>query len=129
MEFKGHYKDITETKETTGGMKGVKASNDSASPSHHFFAEEFALHLTGGETVITIIWHPLGGVIDVDGGGGWSQRLQSRRWRSISVDGVVLTCLLFFNRVVDDDDVAITGWPKKTVIEVTEESHGEILIP
>jgi hypothetical protein len=34
-EFEGHYKDITEIKETIGGMKGVKDSNDSTSPSHY----------------------------------------------------------------------------------------------
>jgi hypothetical protein len=33
-EFEEHYKDITETKETVGDMNGVKASNDSTSPSH-----------------------------------------------------------------------------------------------
>jgi hypothetical protein len=39
--LKGHYKEITETKETTGVMKGVKDSNDSASPSPFSFVEEF----------------------------------------------------------------------------------------
>jgi hypothetical protein len=41
MEFEEHYKDITETKETAGGMKGVKDSNDSTSPSPFSFMKEF----------------------------------------------------------------------------------------
>jgi hypothetical protein len=36
-----YYKDIAETKEITGGMKGVKNSNDSASPSPFSFTKEF----------------------------------------------------------------------------------------
>jgi hypothetical protein len=32
-ESKKYIKDITEIEETTGGMKGVKTSNDSVSPS------------------------------------------------------------------------------------------------
>jgi hypothetical protein len=39
-EPEGHYKDITKTKETTGGMKGIKDSNDSASSSPFSFVEE-----------------------------------------------------------------------------------------
>jgi hypothetical protein len=33
MESEDRYKDITEIEKSTGGMKGVKSSNDSASPS------------------------------------------------------------------------------------------------
>jgi hypothetical protein len=40
-ESEEHYKDITETKEIVGGMKGVTNSNGSASPSPFSFAKEF----------------------------------------------------------------------------------------
>jgi hypothetical protein len=40
-ESEGQYKYIIETKEIVGGMKGVKDSNDSVSPSPLFFAKEF----------------------------------------------------------------------------------------
>jgi hypothetical protein len=39
-ESKDSIKDVTETKEIIGGMKHIKASNDSASPSPLFFTEE-----------------------------------------------------------------------------------------
>jgi hypothetical protein len=42
-ESEGQYKYITETKEIVGGMKGVKDSNDSVSPSPLFFAKEFVV--------------------------------------------------------------------------------------
>jgi hypothetical protein len=34
-----------------------------------------------------------------------------------------------FSSVAEDDDVAIAGWPKKTVVEVTKELRDELLIP
>jgi hypothetical protein len=37
---KDYIKGITEIKETTGGMKGIKTSNDSASPLPLFFTKE-----------------------------------------------------------------------------------------
>jgi hypothetical protein len=40
MESKDYIKDIIETKETAGGMKGVKNCNDFASPSPLFFTKE-----------------------------------------------------------------------------------------
>jgi hypothetical protein len=41
MESKDYIKDITETNETAGCMKGVKNSNDSTSPL--FFTKEFVV--------------------------------------------------------------------------------------
>jgi hypothetical protein len=37
--------------------------------------------------------------------------------------------LLFFIRVAEDDDLAITGWPKDVVVDVTKKPSGERLIP
>jgi hypothetical protein len=41
--LEGQYKDITETKETAGGTKGIKDSNDSTSPSSLFFIKGFVV--------------------------------------------------------------------------------------
>jgi hypothetical protein len=73
--------------------------------------------------------HPIGHNIGVDGGGGWSWGLHSRRWRDTSVGGILLTHLLFIIRVTEDDDVAVARRPKKTAVDVTEELLGELLIP
>jgi hypothetical protein len=40
---------------------------------------------------------------------------------------VVLAHLLFFG-VTDDDNVAVTRWPKKTTIEVIKQFAGEVLV-
>jgi hypothetical protein len=40
----------------------------------------------------------------------------------------LLTRLLFFIRVTENDDLAVVGWPKKTMVEVTKELSGEFLI-
>jgi hypothetical protein len=40
---KEYIKDITETEEIAGGMKGVKNCNDSTSPSSLFFTKEFVV--------------------------------------------------------------------------------------
>jgi hypothetical protein len=82
-----------------------------------------------GLTVITIILHPLGCIINVDGEGGWGWGLYNKRWRGFGVGGVFLAHLLFFIKVVEDDDFAITGWPKELMIEVIEESFGKLIIP
>jgi hypothetical protein len=54
--------------------------------------------------------------------------LHIRRWCSFDISDILLTHLLFFIRVVEDDDIAVIRWPKKIVVEVTEESLGELLI-
>jgi hypothetical protein len=92
-------------------------------------AAVIAYFLIGGATTITTILHPLGCFIGIRGRGGWGRGLHSRRWRSIGVGGILFTCLLFFVRVTDDDDAAITRQPKKTTVEVTEVPLGKILIP
>jgi hypothetical protein len=91
-------------------------------------AAAIALCLIEGVIVITIIWHPLGCIISVGGGGGWSRGLHRRRWHNIGIDGILLTHLLFFIEVVEDDDVSVTGRPKKTAVEVVEELPSELLI-
>jgi hypothetical protein len=42
MESEDYYKDITETERSMGGMKGVKSSNNSASPSPLLYTKEVA---------------------------------------------------------------------------------------
>jgi hypothetical protein len=82
-----------------------------------------------GATAITIILYPIGCNIVVDGRDNWGRGLHSGRWRNIGVGGILLTHLLFFFiRATKDDDVSIIGWPKKTVVEVTEELLGKLLI-
>jgi hypothetical protein len=39
-ESKDYVKDITETKETAKGMKGIKTNNDSAAPSPLLYIRE-----------------------------------------------------------------------------------------
>jgi hypothetical protein len=45
------------------------------------------------------------------------------------IDDILLTRLLFFIKVADDDDLAINGRTKKTMVEVIEEPPSKILIP
>jgi hypothetical protein len=60
-----------------------------------------ALCPIGGAIVITIILHP----------------------------PPLLTHLLFFIKIIEDDDIAIIGQPKKTAVKVAEELPSELLIP
>jgi hypothetical protein len=75
-----------------------------------------------GKTIIIIVLHPLGIFIGVDGEGGsdWSRGPHSRRWHNISVGGSLLTHLLFFIGVAEDDDLAVIGCPEKVAVEITE---------
>jgi hypothetical protein len=67
-------------------------------------------------------------IIGTGGGDGWSRGVHSRRQSSFSVDGLLLERLLFFIGGTEDDDVVVTGWSKKPMVEVIEESPGELLI-
>jgi hypothetical protein len=42
---------------------------------------------------------------------------------------MLLTHLLFFIGVAEDDDLVIAGQPEDTAIEVTKKLPGELLIP
>jgi hypothetical protein len=53
----------------------------------------------------------------------------SRRWCDFSISGVFLAHLLFFIRVIEDDDIAVIGRTEKPKVEVTEELSGKLLIP
>jgi hypothetical protein len=80
-------------------------------------------------TITTIILHPIGRIIDVDGGDRWGWGIHSRRWSSFDVGGDILARLLFFIGVAEDDDIAVTRRPKKLVVEFIEEPSGELLVP
>jgi hypothetical protein len=67
-------------------------------------------------------------LISIIGGGGWDQRLHSRRWRSLNVDGILLMHLFFFIEIDEDDDFAIIRWPKNSAVKVVKEYPGELLI-
>jgi hypothetical protein len=71
------------------------------------------LHPIRCATTIIIIWHPIGCIISGGcSGGGWRRGIPSKRRCSFGVDAVILTHLLFFLGVVDDDDVVVTGGPR-----------------
>jgi hypothetical protein len=98
-----------------------------ASYRDHFF--EWNLRTTGLVSTITMtILFSFRRIIDAGGRGSWGQRVHNRRWSSFGVNGV-LAHLLFFIRVIEDDDVAIVEQSKKPAVEVTEESPSELLIP
>jgi hypothetical protein len=62
--------------------------------------------------------------------GSWGQGVHSKRWRGIGVGAVILAHLHFFLvGVIEDDDIAITRRPKKSMVEVTKELSGNLLIP
>jgi hypothetical protein len=72
--------------------------------------------------------HPIGRIIGVIGGDGWGQGVYSRRWSSFDIGGDLLALLLFFIRVTENNDVAISRRPKKLMVEFGEESSGEHFI-
>jgi hypothetical protein len=76
-----------------------------------FIVTTIILNPIGCTVVTTIILHPIGSVIIVDVGGGWSRGVPKRRWSDTDVSVVILTHLLLFLRVADDDDVAIIEQP------------------
>jgi hypothetical protein len=47
----------------------------------------------------------------------------------IGVGGGLLTRLLFFIRIAEDDNVVVAGWLEQTVVEVVKESSSEFLMP
>jgi hypothetical protein len=54
---------------------------------------------------------PIGCIIIVCGGGRWSQGVHKRKWCDTDIDTVILTHLLFFLGVTDDDNIAVIGRP------------------
>jgi hypothetical protein len=60
-------------------------------------------------TATIIILHLFGCVIGGGGGGGWSRGVCSRRWHDFGVGVVILTHLLFFVGVAENDDIAVAG--------------------
>jgi hypothetical protein len=81
-----------------------------ASCRDHFF--EWNLRTTGLVSTITMtIMFSFRRIIDAGGKDGWGRRVHNRRWSSFGVNGV-LAHLLFFIRVIEDDDVAIVERPK-----------------
>jgi hypothetical protein len=48
----------------------------------------------------------------------------------IAEDGTVSVSAASSSRTSsEDDDLAVTGWPKDIAVKVTEESFGELIIP
>jgi hypothetical protein len=80
-------------------------------------------------TITIIVLDPFRCIIDIGSRDGWGQGVNNRWWSGFGISGVLLAHLLFFNRVVEDDDIAITERPKKPTVEVIEELLSKHLIP
>jgi hypothetical protein len=66
-----------------------------------------------GKTITILVLHPLGIFIGINNGGGWSWGHYIRRWCNISIDGGLLTHLIFFFiGVTEDDDLPSLGGPR-----------------
>jgi hypothetical protein len=74
-------------------------------------------------TATTITLHPVRCAII--NGGEWSRGVQSRGRHEFAIGLVILAHLLFFHEVGDDDDVAVIGQPKKTVVRGVASSSSE----
>jgi hypothetical protein len=136
-------------------MNGIKYSNDSVSPSPFFFTKEFMVHQYKVIIILKFFrarplqtplltrqskahrphlhhhyYHlaPDRAPQCCRRGDGWGREISNRRWCSFGIDGVLLTHLLFFIGVIEDDGIAIVGRPKKPAVEVIEELPGELLI-
>jgi hypothetical protein len=106
----------------------VLNSSKHASCRHHFLVRHLrTIDLIS--TITMIILFSFGRIINTSGEDSWGQGVHNRRRSSFDVDNVLLTHLLFFIRVIEDDDVAITERPKKPTGEVVEEFPSEFLIP
>jgi hypothetical protein len=77
-------------------------------------------------TITIIVLRPFG---HIRGIGRWGRGVHSRRWSSFGVGGDLLTHLLFFIGVAEDDDVVIAGQPKEPTVEFAEESSDGLFIP
>jgi hypothetical protein len=87
------------------------------------------LYPIGGATAITTVWRPVRCIIGVGDEGSWGRGVSSKRRCSFGIGAVILVHLLFFIGVTEDDHVAITGWPKKTTVALTEQLPDDFLIP
>jgi hypothetical protein len=76
--------------------------------------------LTGGKIITIIILHFPRVFIGVVDGGSFSRRLHSSRRHNIGVDGGLLTRLLFFIGVAEDDYLAVVGRSEEVVVEVAK---------
>jgi hypothetical protein len=105
----------------------VLNSSVQASCRHPFWCG--SLRTTGLVSTITIIvLLSFRRIIDIGGADGWGRGVYSGRRSGFSVGDVLLMHHLFFIGVAKDDDVVITGRPKKPMVEVAEEFPGELLI-
>jgi hypothetical protein len=85
--------------------------------------------LIRGLIINIIILHTLECFFSVGGGGSWGRNPYSRRWCTIGVGGDLLTHILFFIRVTEDDELVIARCPQNVAVEVAEELPGELHIP
>jgi hypothetical protein len=86
-----------------------------------------ATSLLIGALIITIIvFCPRRGIIVV-GEGGWG-RVNYRRSIHIFGAGSLLLVYLLFIGVAKDDDLAVTGWPQDSTVELTKGSLGKLKV-
>jgi hypothetical protein len=84
---------------------------------YHLFLDRWCDHLA-----------PPWVLIGVGDRGSWSRVPHRRRRHCIDVGIVLLTHLLFYIRVTEDDNLADAGLPEKTAVEVGEEPPSKFLI-
>jgi hypothetical protein len=109
----------------------LKHASLQAPPWHDSLRQASFVSAAAATTYRSIRRVTLIGVINIVSGGGWGWRLHDRRWHSfgITVRGILLAYLFLFIGVTEDDDFAITGWPKNSAVEVAKESSSDLLIP
>jgi hypothetical protein len=81
--------------------------------------------LARGKIITIINLHFPRAFIVIGDGGSWNQRLHSNRRCNIGVHGGLLTCLLLFIGVAEDDHLAIAEWSEEVAVEVAKQSFGE----
>jgi hypothetical protein len=81
-----------------------------------------------GPLIITIIvFCPLRGIVS-NGGGSWRRVDSSRSSYEFDVDCLLIRSLLFFIRVIEDDDLIVTRWSENVAVEVTKKFLGELRV-
>jgi hypothetical protein len=82
-----------------------------ACPCRHPFWHDSLRHVGLVSTIITIILHLMRYAIIGSGGGRWSWGVPSRRRHCFGISAVILTHLLFYIGVIEDDDDVVTERP------------------
>jgi hypothetical protein len=72
--------------------------------------------------------YPIKHIISVINEDDWGRGVHNKRWSSFGVNDDLLVRLLFFIRVIEDDDVTVTRQPKKLTVKFTEEPSDELFI-